>query len=215
MSTSFTNLSGFTAGEANHPPLQRMSEEQFVGWIARIDAKAEWVDGEIQMMSPANWEHTSLRRWLDDVMTWYVAERNLGTVGDDTLVRLGRLRRLRIPDIFFVRRGREAIITATMLTEPPDLVVEIVSPDSAARDWREKHKEYEAQGITEYWVIDPRAESFEVYVLDDGGRYQGLPVEEGIIRSTVLAGFWLRSEWFASESRPSVKEVLQALGVVQ
>ena len=40
----------------------------------------------------------------------------------------------------------------------PDLVVEIVSPDSEHRDYIDKREEYLAFGVREYWVVDARKE---------------------------------------------------------
>ncbi len=37
----------------------------------------------------------------------------------------------------------------------PAVVVEIVSPDSADRDYCEKREDYLAFGVGEYWIIDP------------------------------------------------------------
>jgi len=37
----------------------------------------------------------------------------------------------------------------------PDLVVEILSPSTAAKDLREKMALYEQAGVLEYWLIDP------------------------------------------------------------
>ena len=44
----------------------------------------------------------------------------------------------------------------TYLDGPADLVVEIVSPESAGRDRGEKYYEYEAAGIPEYWLLTRR-----------------------------------------------------------
>jgi Uma2 family endonuclease len=38
---------------------------------------------------------------------------------------------------------------------PPLLVVEVVSPNQASRDYRYKRSEYAARGIAEYWIVDP------------------------------------------------------------
>jgi Uma2 family endonuclease len=38
---------------------------------------------------------------------------------------------------------------------PPELVVEIVSPNQEKRDYRYKRTEYGARGIAEYWIVDP------------------------------------------------------------
>jgi Uma2 family endonuclease len=37
---------------------------------------------------------------------------------------------------------------------PPLLVVEVVSPNQANRDYRYKRSEYAARGIAEYWIVD-------------------------------------------------------------
>lgn len=214
MSTSFTSSPGFSPDEFALPPNQRMGEEEYVAWILGQRIRAEWVDGEVERMSPANSEHTELRLWLLTFLRMYCEIRQAGRALDDTLVRLSRRRRYRIPDLFFVTKAREHIIGSTMLREPPDMVIEIVSPDSSARDWREKYLEYEEFGVREYWVIDPQAESFEIYSLDATGKYQHVPVLNGVFHSTVIPGLWLRAEWFAPSHRPTVQQALQALGAL-
>ena len=36
-----------------------------------------------------------------------------------------------------------------------DICIEIVSPESVARDYGEKFLEYEKGGVKEYWIVDP------------------------------------------------------------
>ena len=57
---------------------------------------------------------------------------------------------------------------------PADLVIEIVSDDSVARDFDEKFVEYQGCGIPEYWIIDPRDQRQRAlfYQLNDGGEYE-------------------------------------------
>lgn len=214
MSTIFTNLTDFSPGDLAIPPKESISEDGYVAWVLRTGAKAEWVDGEVENISPANTEHTELRLWILTLLRMYCELTSAGRAMDDTLVRLSRRRRYRIPDIYFVSNERAQIIGQTMLREPPDLVIEIVSPDSSARDWREKYHEYEEFGIREYWVIDPAATSFEIYRLDDAGKYQHVDVVDGIFHSTVIAGLWLKAEWFAPTHRPTVREALRQLGAL-
>ncbi|TAL36221.1 MAG: Uma2 family endonuclease, partial [Spirochaetes bacterium] len=45
----------------------------------------------------------------------------------------------------------------------PDLVVEIVSPGTAAKDMREKQALYETHGVKEYWIIHPLEETLMVF----------------------------------------------------
>jgi Uma2 family endonuclease len=44
----------------------------------------------------------------------------------------------------------------------PDLVVEIVSPDSEHRDYVEKREEYLSFGVREYWIVDAAIEEVRV-----------------------------------------------------
>jgi len=78
-------------------------------------------------------------------------------------VRLPRRRRRRVPDLFFISKVNLARIRPTFINGPPDLTIEIVSPDSQNRDRREKYLEYEASGVREYWIIDPLSKTLDVY----------------------------------------------------
>lgn len=53
----------------------------------------------------------------------------------------------------------------------PDLIVEIVSPDSGIVDRKRKFALYEQHGVREYWIVDEEERVVEVYLLDKGGRY--------------------------------------------
>jgi Uma2 family endonuclease len=67
-----------------------------------------------------------------------------------------------------VRKDRAHIITDRGVEGPPDLVAEVVSPSTAARDRRIKRDRYEHFGVAEYWVVDPEARTVEVWKLAEG-----------------------------------------------
>lgn len=45
----------------------------------------------------------------------------------------------------------------------PDLIVEITSISTAKRDYNEKFNLYEANGVKEYWIVNPEGKTCEVY----------------------------------------------------
>jgi Uma2 family endonuclease len=71
----------------------------------------------------------------------------------------------------------------------PDLVIEVVSPDSRHRDFEDKAEEYLQFGIPEYWVLD--GERRRMLALQRaGGRYKPTEVRPGdMYRSPQLPGF--------------------------
>src|SRR5687768_16717845 len=135
-----------------------MSEAEFLAWQDE-DIRAEWVNGEVIVMSPASTKHVRLVGLLLQVIGIFARHYQLGEIfGPELQVHFEELRRWRVPDLLFVAADRLQIIKPTYVEGAPDLVIEIVSPDSLARDWREKYLEYEAAGVREYWVIDPMSE---------------------------------------------------------
>ncbi|SDE99194.1 Uma2 family endonuclease [Sporolituus thermophilus] len=53
----------------------------------------------------------------------------------------------------------------------PDLVVEVVSPDTAKKDMAEKLDLYERAGVKEYWIVHPGDQTVMVFCLGDDGKY--------------------------------------------
>lgn len=80
------------------------------------------------------------------------------------------------PDVFFVRRERLDILATRAVQEPPDLVVEVLSPTTRHRDLPggQKWKMYQRAGVPHYWLVDTDAHTVTQYVLV-AGRY-GEPV---------------------------------------
>ena len=190
----------------------RMTYEEFLAW-ADEDTLAEWVDGEVIMYTPASRRHQDIGGFLYEVLRAYVRLRRLGEVIQAPFQM--KLERGREPDLLFVARQHLERLKETYLDGPADLVVEVMSPDSVARDRGEKFYEYAQGGVPEYWLIDPDVEWTEFYHLGEDGRYRTVfSGTEGEYHSHILPGFWLRVEWLWQEPLPHPLRVLgQIAGV--
>lgn len=194
-------------------PSLRMSEEEFEAW-AMEDTRAEWVDGEVILMSPSSLLHTRLQVWLVHLLGEFLDRRPLGELlGPEFTVRFASQRRRRVPDILFLSTERASLLRPTYLEGAPDLAIEIVSPDSQSRDRREKYIEYEKAGVREYWIVDPLSQTLEAYVLGSDGKYSLIPEVEGKVSSSVLSEFTLKTDSLWQQPLPLVSRALDAMGI--
>ena len=74
---------------------------------------------------------------------------------------------------------------------PPLLVVEVVSPNQASRDYRYKRSEYAARGIAEYWIVDPLAQKVTVLQWVEGFYDERIYEGEKVIVSSIFADLLL------------------------
>ena len=94
------------------------------------------------------------------------------------------------PDIVFVRTERLGIVGEAYIEGAPALLVEILSPSNWLYDRREKMQAYQEAGVAEYWIVDPRALTIDVYVLEQGAYVLMGQYRMGeVTRSQVLPGF--------------------------
>ena len=194
-------------------PGVRLTERQFVDWCP-AEMRAEWENGEVILMPPENIGQSDREGLLLAVVRLFVEHHDLGRVfAGSAQVRLPTQRRRRVPDLVFVSTARLHLIRDTFIDGPPDLAVEIVSPDSVERDWVTKRAEYEAAGVREYWIVDPRHERFVAYALH-GKKYRAVrPDDDGRVHSKVLKGLYVRPAWLWRSPLPKVAAVLKELGV--
>lgn len=200
-----------------HPPAEPVSYADFLDWLDE-DTRAEWVEGRVEVASPASLRHQDAVDFLTGLLRLFVAAKRLGRVVSAPFqVKLGPELPGREPDILFVAAAHSGRLRATWLDGPPDLAVEVSSPDSAGRDRGAKYVEYEAAGVREYWLIDPdRREAF-VHVLQSDGRYHtAFASREGRFASSVLPGLWIDAGWLWAEplthEADAVREILAAAG---
>lgn len=186
----------------------RMTYEEFLAW-ADEDVHAEWEDGEVIIFMPPKDRHQDVVTYLVTLLRLFADFFQLGEVRTAPFeMKVTPDSPAREPDILFVAEEYEERLTEDRLEGPADLIVEVISDDSVSRDRTKKFYEYQGAGVREYWIIDPRPgqERADFWVLDEEGRYRPVPVgEDGIYRSTVLSGFWLRADWLWAEKLPDTQ----------
>ena len=113
----------------------------------------EYIDGELRERNVGKWEHGRLQAVL---AAWFGDhEREWGipvSTGQRSKVAPNRVR---IPDLVLVANAPQPEV----LTDPPVLVVEILSADDSYSDTQERAWDYRGMGVETIWIIDPKTRS--------------------------------------------------------
>jgi Uma2 family endonuclease len=150
------------------------------------------------------------------VIELFVKRRKLGRVyGPDFTTRLTLKHKVvrRDPDVMFVSTESMPRATRTVLNGPPELAVEVVSPDSEFRDFNQKFLEYQEAGVREYWIVNPASQQIHLFVRDEktNGFAPRDPDAEGRYQSSVLPGIWFRGKDLFVDDRPDAVELLNRI----
>lgn len=171
--------------------------------MAPEDRIMEWSEGRIISYMPPLDKHQDIVGFLHTLINNYNTALDLGfTRVAPYEVKLPES--AREPDIAFVSHQNTGVRSEHRFTGAPDLVVEVVSRSSIRQDRVIKFSEYEAAGVKEYWLIDPRVrqQTVEVYALVEGV-YEPIDADdEGRFFSKVLDGFWFKPSWLWKEKLP-------------
>ena len=154
------------------------------------DERYELLDGELILLPSPNTAHQTVSIALSSRMHSFVEEHDLGQVFHAPYDVLFTDTDVVQPDILFVSNEREHIRTPANIQGAPELVVEILSPSSYRRDWRDKRELYATHGVQEYWIVDPTNRIVWVMLLQGGSLVeQGAYGEGDTITSATLEGF--------------------------
>ena len=154
------------------------------------DMKAEFINGEVIMHSPALAKHTEARMRVTYLMYSYAGSRQLGRVHDEKSLCTFPRNDYEPDVVFFGPEKAADILPNTPQFPPPDFACEVLSPSTEKRDRGVKFQDYEAHGVKEYWIVDPEAEILEQYVLNFEGRYElRMKSGTGQVTSTAAPGF--------------------------
>ena len=157
------------------------------------DERWELLNGELIMIASPNTAHQRTIRILLSFLDAFVTEQGLGeffvSPYDVVLSPTNVLQ----PDLLFVARDRESIITADNIKGAPSLVVEVISPSTSVRDREVKRDIYAEHGVSEYWLADPDAQTISVMVRQgEAFREVGMYGPEDVLTSPVLPGLVLQ-----------------------
>lgn len=150
----------------------------------------EFEDGELIEMNRPTPRHQRVLSELTTELTLYLRRNPLGRVYPEVNVEFFP-NKVYTPDlVFYTAENVRSLDEHAPLTQPPTLVIEILSSSTTWRDMTRKLKTYCESGVAWYWLIDPDELTVIEYHLSESGRYEILAcVETGqVFRPGVFEG---------------------------
>jgi Uma2 family endonuclease len=168
-----------------------ISFEQFV--IDYGEGHHEWLMGKVINVVSNSKSHAMTIAFLIAMLELYLRFTRIGQVFATGYPQyMGDDRPAREPDIVVVLNANLPRTQKNYLDGPADFVIEVISPESVKRDRSVKFEEYEAAGVPEYFMVDPKRREANLYKLGADGVYHPTPLDpQGRLTSTVLPGFAL------------------------
>ena len=128
-----------------------ISAEQYLHTSFEHDA--EFVEGRIVERSVPTYEHSIVQSFLIEALR--AIGRRLGLIVLPEQRVQTRSDHFRVPDVCVITERPEGSFGRRIVTRPPYLCVEILSPEDTMVEAMEKVREYLNFGVEWVWVIDP------------------------------------------------------------
>lgn len=126
----------------------------------------EVIGGDLFMSPAPSTEHQNIIFELILIIGQFVKANQLGQVfvSPVDLVLPDRATPVQ-PDLLFIGNDKLDIIKEKVIKGAPDLIVEVLSPSNPEHDRRTKFSLYAEAGVREYWIVDPKEQTVDVFAL--------------------------------------------------
>lgn len=135
-------------------------------WEMGDIGRCELIEGELVKMSPTKPKHGRIESRIDRILAAFVEENDLGEVqvGEVGIYTRRDPDTVRGADVLFISHERLAQATPDdFLDVPPELVVEILSPNDRWIEVKKKLREYFDVGVDVVLLVNPEESRVSVY----------------------------------------------------
>jgi Uma2 family endonuclease len=161
------------------------------------ETRYEWVNGALRAKPTMGTRANRVVTILVSLLDRFASSNRLGLVFSQECgyqIFAGEPKKVRKPDASFIPRGRlpDDRPPSGHVQVPPDLVVEVVSPNDEAEEVEARVDDYLGAGVKLLWVLYPATHS--VWVVRADGTAARLTEGKELSGEDVVAGFSCRVE---------------------
>ncbi len=152
----------------------RSSDGKVIFTYSDIESLPEWpetpvveiIGGDLFMAPSPTVVHQKISGELTYILRSHVKKNNLGEILNAPVDVVFSERDVCVPDILFVSKEKNHVVTKKNIKGVPDLIIEILSSNRDL-DLVRKKGIYEKYGVKEYWIVDPEEKKIHVNLLSE------------------------------------------------
>ncbi|WP_323256359.1 Uma2 family endonuclease [Spirulina sp. CCNP1310] len=148
-----------------------MTVAEYLAWEAEQPAKHEYIQGEVYAMTGATLPHNDIAVNLTSLLRPFLRDKGCKVRMSDAKVKVSEQGPYFYPDVVVScdQRDRHAIEAICY----PCLIVEVLSPSTAAFDYSKKFQFYrQISTLTEYILIDATEVKIDRYAKNAAGKWE-------------------------------------------
>lgn len=151
------------------PKTKMTSLEEFLEMDKENEDRLEYFDGEVICLASPSVEHQRVLLNIATEFKNYFKGKSCETFIsplDVWLKNEGKTAKIRVqPDLMVIcdKTG----LKENEYTGLPTLIVEVISPSNQSHDRIRKYNTYMDFGVKEYWMVNPKLKTIEMYVLEE------------------------------------------------
>ncbi|MGM0487217.1 MAG: Uma2 family endonuclease [Planctomycetota bacterium] len=140
-------------------------------------------------MTPSGFQHGRIENRIQTLLSSFVLSMDLGeiTPGDTGFWLEKNPDTVRAPDVAFVRKDRIPDSVTGFFPGPPDLSVEIRSPNDCPKEFSARIEDQLRLGVQVVWDVDPQKRTVTIH--RPGAKPQVFSENDTLAESALLPGF--------------------------
>ncbi len=159
--------------------------QEFMEWPESEGQLMELIHGEVISMASGHAPHEVVKKNLTKILVLWLAQNSTAELFVETMYRIDELSAL-MPDLSVLFPGRIAPGATGFIQRAPELAIEVVSSESAAR-LEDKIELYLSHGSKSVWVAYPNKRVVRVFDVNGGAtRFEQ---DQSLVDPAVLPGF--------------------------
>ena len=159
--------------------------QEFMEWPESEGQLMELIHGEVISMASGHAPHEVVKKNLTKILVLWLAQNSTAEVFVESMYRIDEHNALS-PDLSVLFPGRIAPGSTGWIPRAPELAIEVVSSESAAR-LEDKIELYLSYGSRSVWVVYPKKRLVRVF--DPSGGAKRFEHDQTLVDPAVLPGF--------------------------